>query len=482
MVSQNHRARPPKGRSGRGEMIGLPRILALAALAAAAAACVAYRPAPLPSPEESARPAPPDFERLRVAAADLKHPVLKPIALDLSRGLTPDQAAVLAVLANPDLIAARDAHGIAAAQLMAAGLLPNPTLNVEADRPYGAGSEGTSTNVVASAGFDVGALVGRAARVRAAQAELAEIDLEIAWQEWQVAQSARLQALRVASLDRRIAAGGDELDYEEHTLAILNSALEKGDATLPGVGVQRSSVENLRQIRSDLERDRLQARAEINRVLGLAPGTVLAITLPQPIEDAKWSDLPAADALFRVALDSRLDLQALRRGYEAQEARVRSAVLAQFPELSIGLVRQRDETRLNFFGGFVTLALPFFNRQQAAIQLEESTREHLRREYDARLATLRSEIAAVVETDGLYATQIAQAQAAIQGLSKIEQAERAAALQGDVDRLSYQTVRGSLFEMRLRLASLAQARAEGRIALEAAVGRVMPELTPGGQE
>ena len=59
-------------------------------------------------------------------AKEIKHPLLKPIDFDIRNGLSPDEAAVLAVIANPKLRASRDERQLAAAQLLQAGILPNP--------------------------------------------------------------------------------------------------------------------------------------------------------------------------------------------------------------------------------------------------------------------------------------------------------------------------------------------------------------------
>ncbi len=69
---------------------------------------------------------PPDMAALRIQAKEIRHPILKPIDLRLENGLSPEEAAILAVLVNPSLKAARDQKGIASAQLFQAGILPNP--------------------------------------------------------------------------------------------------------------------------------------------------------------------------------------------------------------------------------------------------------------------------------------------------------------------------------------------------------------------
>ena len=53
---------------------------------------------------------PPSMDALRVQAKEVKHPILKPLNFDISNGLSPDEAAVLAVIANPKLRSIRDQH------------------------------------------------------------------------------------------------------------------------------------------------------------------------------------------------------------------------------------------------------------------------------------------------------------------------------------------------------------------------------------
>jgi hypothetical protein len=59
--------------------------------------------------------------KLSIQAAQIKHPLLKPVPFNIEDGLSPDEATILAVLRNSELRAARDHHGIANAQLLQAG-------------------------------------------------------------------------------------------------------------------------------------------------------------------------------------------------------------------------------------------------------------------------------------------------------------------------------------------------------------------------
>lgn len=216
----------------------------------------------------------------------MQHPLLTPVTIDLSDGLAPDEASVIAVLANRDLVAIRDTHGEAAAQLVGAGVLSNPVPSAEVDQPYGSGAGGTVPAYNLGLGFDIGALVGRAARVAAASARLDAVDLGIAWREWRVAQAARLAVQRLVMLDRREVLVGKEYAFEKEALAILEKAVQKGDASIQDLGIHRSALETLGQLAGDLDRMMAKTRSRLNLLLGLPPKTSLGVVLSP--EDTRW--------------------------------------------------------------------------------------------------------------------------------------------------------------------------------------------------
>ncbi len=443
------------------------RLLTLCGTFLFVAACATYQAAPLPEAETLASAPGPDLQQLKVRASELQHPLLGPLAIDLEDGISPDEAAVVAVLANPDLMALRDTHDEAAAQLVGAGLLPNPDFSGSLDHPYGSGSQGTVNAPTLGLSLDLSRLRGRAARVAAASASLDAVDLGIAWQEWQVAQSARLAVLRVAMLQRRISLLSEQLGSETETVNTLSGAVEEGDATISDLGIHQAAREGLLQQRTGLQREAAAARSRLLALLGLPPSSEIRARAPS---DQLFSALPPSEELLKRAIHQRLDLRALELGYRAQEAAVREAISQQFPSISVGMTSAKNETALKFLGGFVSLGLPIFDRNQGEIAVQRATRSRLEHEYEARIASIRAETAGLLAQDRLLGSQLQQSREGIGRLAAIEKAESEGLRSGDVDRLRWQQLRSSLSELQQQELALLQARLELRVALETAIG------------
>lgn len=93
--------------------------------------------------------------------------------------------AALAVLNDSDLIAARTQHGAGEADLLSAGLLPDPSITAG----FAALMSGPASLPALSGGLaqDISTLITYQVTVKAAKAGLAQVDAGILWQEWQVA-------------------------------------------------------------------------------------------------------------------------------------------------------------------------------------------------------------------------------------------------------------------------------------------------------
>src|SRR5882762_5261523 len=110
-------------------MFSFRSLLMAGALCSVLAGCSLYHRKPLDDAAREKALAPMQIDRVRVAAVSLQHPLVKPIVIDGSGGFSPDEIAVIAVIVSPQLRALRDQSGVARAQVIQAGILPNPQLS-----------------------------------------------------------------------------------------------------------------------------------------------------------------------------------------------------------------------------------------------------------------------------------------------------------------------------------------------------------------
>ena len=162
----------------------------------------------------------------------------------------------------------------------------------------------------------------------------------------------------------------------------------------------------------------------------------------------------------------RPDLLALQAGYRSQEARVRRAVLAQFPSLSIAFTRARDTSNVPTTGLGTTLNLPLLNGGRGEIAVQRATRAQLRQEYQARLDATYGEIDRLLRRQDLLDRQLAQTRSQLPELERmVRLADRAYATQ-DISGLTYLNLKSTLLGKRLELDDLRQSQWETNIALD----------------
>lgn len=423
--------------------------------------CASYAPAPLT--ERPAVLAPPVAEILARETGSLDQPWLPPMTVDLTQPLDPSAIAVLAVVANPDLKAARERAGVSDAQVFAAGLLPDPTFSLGASKVLS--GPDTFLDLASALGLDLNALRVRGAVRANASAQARQVRLDLAWNEWQTAGLAQIQAARIIALERIIAIARQS---ESGTRSLLDRTLRAaGRGDLPADQAQGARVgaydaaERLRLA----ERDLAAARLELLKLLGLPPTTQLKLApaaLPPPPPDAA--------ALFAIATARRADLAALRAGYEAQEAVVRKAILDQFPTMNLTVNPQRDSAGNTKIGPSIDFTLPLWNRNRGGIAIERATRAALRAEYEARLFQTRAEIAAAVTALSVTRRQMDTAITDLPALQRFADATARAAGRGDLAPATAQTAAQALRDRETLIAQDRQALAEQAIALELLTG------------
>src|SRR5438270_10948711 len=282
---------------------------------------------------------------LRVPASHFQRQSPEQLSLNLRRGIGPDDAATIALYSNPALRAIRDRRGLAAAQLIQAGILPNPVVSYARDYVTGGNTVGTTNAYTFSAGWEFSALIPFLPKQTAARRNLRSIDLDVAWQEWQVAMNARVAVYRVLALDAQVARAREANRGLQQSTGAMREALNKHEKTVLDLSAVESASQDSLATMLGLEQEFGRQRLGLNKVLGAEPAMNIrlraGLTLPTHVDVANEHEL-----LSNVE-SSRLDLLGLRQGYESQDATVRAAILAQFPKMSAAFVEASDTTDMH---------------------------------------------------------------------------------------------------------------------------------------
>lgn len=430
-------------------------LLTAAACLIGPAGCAHYIPLPLPSQAPLLATVPKGTEN--PAQGD------KPLSVA--------QLVALALENSPALRAARARRGVAQAQLLQSGILPNPGLS-GAILPLLSGI-GSVTGWNISLAQDIKGLISYKVKRREARLSSRQVDADILWQEWQVAGQARQLAAGLIGLARSRKSYQDAFDLFSRRNAIIDRALAAGNATLMMAAPTRVALQSARASLHALDQRQLALRHQLNALIGIAPDVALPIAgdLPRPAFDAM-----SARASLATIVDRRPDLLALRLGYAAQDQNVRLQILSQFPDLVLGAGAARDNSRVINGGPQATIGLPVFNRNQGGIAISQATRVQLNAEYAARLATVVGEVGALVSEHDLLTAQLALVRRDLPAARLA--ADRASRAFGasNLDERSFVELVTNRFAKEQEIVQLELALGDRQAALETLLGTGLPSI------
>jgi outer membrane protein TolC len=450
------------------ETNSLFRTLALLAISG----CSIYHPKPLTTAAVEGDLKVPSESSLRVRASRLKQPALRPVEINLRNGIGPDEAAVLAVLLNPTLRADRDRRGLATAQLIQAGVLPNPQISYARDYVVGGNTAGTITAFGLSGSWDFTSLITLLPKIEAARANVRSVDLDIAWVEWQAAQAARTALYRVVALEAELYAAQEADKALRESVGALSKAVELHEKTVLDLAAAQSTSQDAQLTALSIQQELAKQRLALNRAMGLpadAKVRVQRVSLPSNLGS------PPQAELIKGLESRRLDLLGLKQGYDSQDASLRTAILAQFPKISLGFNRAGDTSNVQTLGFGVTVEIPIFDRNQGNIARERATRQKLFDEYADRLFQARSDVATALSDIRHLNGQIATGEKLVPTLQRLVDTAKSALDQGNADVISYYQTRFNLILRQIEVLKLKQQLIETRIALEIASGRYLPD-------
>ena len=450
-------------------------LLVFVALGLAMQGCAVGRPLPPRTAIDAALDPPPPLQARPSPELGGRLPDVQREIEDIGH-LTYDDAALVALAVNPALRSARAERGIAQAQVIEAGLVPNPQFTGALDVPTDGPVAGTNPAYSVELAWELSPLLARGAAVGAERAGLEAVELDVAWQEWQAAEEARLGVVRLAMLERRLALARQTEAAMASQVATLQAAVDAGNATSLELAAAESSLQAASMAALQLVQAQRAARLEWLAALGLPPTS--GVRLAEDPHLPAVGKLPDLAVLLDALPEARLDLRGMRRAYDAEDGRVRAEALRAFPAVNVAVRRSVDSSNLGAIGVGVTIDLPVFHRNQGAIALEVATRGQIEERYLARLQDARSQVARAHADLVSVREQAALVQSWVPTIQTLAGASEELLATGNVSIIDLYDLRVRLLDAQLLLLEFRQTELELYLALELASG--VPWLSRSG--
>lgn len=432
-------------------------------LSGSLAGCALYHAKPLPQkPDLRAGIAP-----LRMDVSRIHLPGLKPHPFDPAKGLDMTDVAILAVVDNPALRTARARARAGEAQAFIAGLLPGPQINYSLDYPTHQAAQYTNA-YSAGLAYDLSALLAHGAAKAAARASAKQVDLNLLWQEWQVAQQARFLFVACLENSRKLALLEKLRDNMQSRYAAERRAYAAGNISLASLGLDLAALQNVQTLAGSAATGRNAGCRSLNEILGLDPGTTLNL-----VADGDAGIMPSRSVLKQALAmlpQRRPDLLALQYGYKSQDEEVWRAVLAQFPGINFGITRGQDTSDVHTTGFSVNIGFPFLTGGAAAVHAASATRSALWQQYQQRLDAAVSEVQLIRADLGVLQRELAAARVAAPDARQMLVGARAAYARGDLTAAAYYALSIAALNRELGTMDLEAQQQQLRIALETLLG------------
>jgi cobalt-zinc-cadmium efflux system outer membrane protein len=291
---------------------------------------------------------------------------------------------------NPELMALRQQHGIAAAGVVIANTYPfNPIWEAKVRAAFGPESAGV-TNAVSNEHkvlLDVEVRGQRRYRQQAAGAALARADWDVAAQELAFAVRTARAFDGVVYRYHKLGVIQETIDLNQKAAGQVAEMVKQGKLKPADLIIIRAEVEDAR---SQLSTGRLAlatAWYDLRRALGLVNEKFDlqgGLELPPPPEQA--------ETLTQAALETRPELRSRRAALDEAESRLRLEIANRYGNPNVGPAYEYDPTRVNLVGVQFTLPLPVFNTHQGEILQRRAERDRAGLEMQQTEVAIRQDL------------------------------------------------------------------------------------------
>lgn len=386
-----------------------------------------------------------------------------------------EQALAMALRNNREIRSQVEQIAASRADLVQAGLLPNPVVGLTLRFPFDPVSGGSFIGAQVVQSFT--ALWLRGGKIKAADARLNQTVLDIS------DKALRLVA-EVKATHARIAFGQLAVHHADHNLATIQKSIDSlearvrgGEGTSLDVNRARQQFAKAQAERAIIVRDLAKDRRRMLELIGFAS------------ENAEWTAEVDASLAAGLSLDEttaialaasqRLDVAAARSIAEAQRADLSVEERSRLKDFGLGADFERDVDGKKSIGPVVDVAIPIFDTNEAQIAKAGSLARAAFANYEAvSQRAVREARVAWVELDSALRL-VEQYRGTVLALSERNLTLAEAALKaGQADVTVLLEAQREVTDARARLNELERQAAVARIELEYAVGgRLAPSPT-----
>lgn len=303
----------------------------------------------------------------------------------LGRPLTADAAVRVALLNNRELRAELREVGIARGNLVQAGLLPNPEIEVVV-MPRQEALE--HTRVELSVEYDLTSTLLSSRREQGAQADLEAARYRAAGAVVELGYAVRAAFHAVQASQQRLAIANRGLDALAAGRDAARALFEAGNIPELDAATQEAGYEAARITAAQIELEMLERREQLQRRLGLS-GAETAWRMAGEIPEAPDALAMPPRAETR-ALSASLELAEMRSRLEATAGRAGlTRAEGWLPDMAVSVHGEREDAAWQVGAG-LRVGLPLFNRGQGAATAREAEFDGLLERYHGLAIDVRS--------------------------------------------------------------------------------------------
>lgn len=389
--------------------------------------------------------------------------------------LTLETALTISLRNNREIRAAVESIAVSRADLVQAGLLPNPVIALTLGLPFDPVSGGTFIGASLVQSFT--ALWLRDGKIRAADARLNHTVLDVSDKALRLVAEVKATHTRIAFGQLAASLSDESLDVIQRSIDTLDARVRSGEGTSLDTNRARQQLAAGRATAAFVIRDLAKERRRMLELMGFAT------------QQAEWSaassdsPLPAAEldepAAMQLAAANRLDIAAARAIVEAQRADLGVEELSRLKDLGIGADFERESDGRKTIGPIVEVAIPIFDANQAQIAKAGSLARAALFTYEALAQRAAREVrVAWVDLDAA-GRLVGQYRSGVLPLAERNLSLATAALNsGQIDVTVLLEAQRDLIDARRTLNDLERDAALARIALEQAAGGTLDQAQP----